>query len=61
MSWSEGLEGLSMTLVCPSVLEAKGSSVETVYECSEDIMRLPRVMILSFPSSSMSVAFQIQA
>ena len=49
LSLSEGLEGLSMSLVCPYMLEAEGSSVENVYECSEDMMRLPRVVILSIP------------
>ena len=47
MSQLEGLESLSMSLAWPSVLEAKESSVEIVYEHLEDMMRLPRVMILN--------------
>ena len=48
MSQSEGLESLSMSLVCPSVLEAKESSVEIMYEHLEDMMRLPRVDLQYF-------------
>ena len=44
---SEGLGILSMSLAWPSVLEAKEYSVEIVYECLEDMRRLPRVMILN--------------
>jgi len=47
MSGSEGLESLSMNLVWPSMLEAMESSLEIMYESSEDMMRLPRVMILN--------------
>ena len=47
ISWSEGAESLSMSLVWPSVLEAKESSVEIMYESLEDMMRLPIVVILS--------------
>ena len=57
MSQSEGLESLSMSLVWPSMLEAKVSSVEIMYECLEDMMKLPKVVILNIPSSNMSVAF----
>ena len=60
MRWSEGSESLFMNLVCSSVLEAKGSSVETMYECLEDMIKLPRVMILSISSSNMSVAFRFK-
>jgi len=56
MSWSEGSESLSMSLVCSFMLEAEGSSVETVYEHSGNMIRFPRVVILSIPSSNMSIA-----
>jgi len=36
-----------MSLACPSMLEAVESSVEIMYECVEDMMRLLRVMILN--------------
>ena len=41
MSQLEGLESLSMSLMWPSVLQAKESSVEIIYEGSEDVMKLP--------------------
>ena len=47
MSWSEGLESLSMSLTWPFVLEAVESSVEIMYESLEDMMRLPRIVILN--------------
>jgi len=52
----EGSESLFMSLVS-SMLEAKESSVEIMYEHLEDMMRLPRVMILNISQPVMSVAF----
>ena len=40
LTQSEGLECLSMSLVCPSMLEAKGSSAEIMYEHLEDMIRV---------------------
>ena len=34
MTWSEGLESLTMSLAWPSMLEAEETSVEIVYESS---------------------------
>jgi len=39
------------------MLEAEGSSVETMHEHAEDMIRLPRVVILSIPTSNLSIAF----
>ena len=47
MSQLEGLESLSMSLVCPSVLQAEESRVEIVYESSEDVTRLPEIVSLN--------------
>ena len=47
MSQSEGLESLSMSLALPSMLQAKESSVEIVCESSEDVTRLPEIVILN--------------
>ena len=47
MSQLEGLESLSVSLAWPSMLEAEESSVEIMYESSEVMMSLLRVMILN--------------
>jgi len=47
ISQSEGLVSLSMSLVWLSMLEVEESSVEIMYESLEDMMRLPRVVILN--------------
>jgi len=47
MSQSEGVESLSMSLVCPSMLESEEYSIEVVYKHLEDMIRLPRVVIFN--------------
>ena len=53
----EGLESLSMSFMWPSILQAMESSVEIVYESSEDAMRPSEIIIFNVPSSDMSIAF----
>jgi len=49
-----------MSFICSCVLEAKGSRMGTEYGCLEDMMRLPRVNDLEFPSSNMSIACRFE-
>jgi len=52
MSQLEGLESLSMSLMWPSVLQVVDSSVEIMCESSEDVTKLPEIVIFNiFPSS----------
>ena len=45
-----------MNFICSCMLEAEGSRMGAVYGHSEDMMRLPRVNDIEFPSRNMSVA-----
>jgi len=45
-----------MSFMCSYMLEVEGSMMRTMGGCLEDMIRLPRVNDLEFPSSSMSVA-----
>jgi len=47
MSLSEGLESLSMSLMWPSMLQAKESSVEIMYKSLEDMSKLPEIVIFN--------------
>ena len=57
MSLSEGLESLSKSLTCPSILQVVESSVAIMCESSEDMMSPFKINDLKFPSSNLSVAF----
>ena len=52
----EGSESLSMSLVCSCMLEVERYRMKTMCGHLEDMMRLPRVNDLEFPTSGMSVA-----
>ena len=47
ISQSEGLEGLSMSLMWPSILQVVESSVEIVCVSLEDTMRPSEIMIFN--------------